>query len=102
LIKSNLHRNNKMNPSSNVNYNQSQQQQQGSQQFQNQARNYYETLGVNQNASADEITRAYKRLSLRQHPDQYKGTQQADDVNANFQHVSEAYQVLSDPERRVC
>jgi DnaJ-class molecular chaperone len=91
-----------MNSSSNVQTNQSQQQQhQGSQQSQDQARDYYETLGVRHNASADEITRAYKRISLRQHPKQYKDTKQNEDANAKFQHVSEAYQVLSDPERRV-
>ena len=65
------------------------------------ARDYYETLGVNRNAQPEDISRAYKRLSLQQHPDQYKNTSQSDQADVNFQQISEAYQALSDPERRV-
>lgn len=65
------------------------------------ARDYYETLGVAHNTSAEDITNAYKRLSLRTHPDQFKTASQKEHAEAQFSHISEAYQVLSDPERRV-
>lgn len=55
--------------------------------------NFYETLGVPKNASADDIKRAYRKLAMTEHPD--KGG------NADrFKEISEAYDVLSDPEKK--
>jgi len=56
-------------------------------------KNYYETLGVNRDAGADEIKRAYRRLASQHHPD--KGG----DKN-KFQEIEEAYRILSDPQQR--
>jgi len=58
---------------------------------------YYKTLGVERSASADEIKRAYRKLANRYHPDKNK-----DDPNAadQFSKVSEAYEVLSDKDKR--
>lgn len=55
--------------------------------------NYYETLGVENNASDDEIKKAYRKLSLIHHPDR------GGDTN-KFQEISSAYETLSDPQRR--
>jgi len=57
----------------------------------------YATLGVGADASVDELRRAYRRLALRWHPDK-----NPDDPSATeqFQQISSAYEVLSDPERR--
>ncbi len=69
--------------------------------FNENATDYYETLGVDRKATPEDISCAYKRLSLRAHPDQYKKTEQGTETETNFNHVSEAFQVLSDPEKRV-
>lgn len=60
-------------------------------------RDYYEVLGVTKSASADEIKKAYRKLAMKHHPDRNK-----DDKNAEerFKEISEAYAVLSDPEKR--
>jgi len=57
---------------------------------------YYATLGVEREASAAEIRKAYRRLARRYHPD----ISSEDDAEATFKEVNEAYQVLSDPEQK--
>lgn len=59
-------------------------------------RDYYEVLGVNKDASADEIKSAYRKLAKQYHPDLNK----SEDAPAKFKEVTEAYEVLSDPEKR--
>lgn len=61
-----------------------------------QYRDYYKTLGVERNASADEIKRAYRKLARKYHPDVNTDL----DAEDNFKDVSEAYEVLRDPEKR--
>lgn len=61
-------------------------------------RDYYEVLGVARSADAAEMKKAYRSLALRFHPDQ---NQNDKDAEAKFKEVSEAYTVLSDPEKRM-
>lgn len=58
---------------------------------------YYKVLGVSKNATQDEIKKAYKRLAKRHHPDRNPEDKTAEN---RFKEVSEAYQCLSDPEKR--
>ena len=60
-------------------------------------RDYYEVLGVAKTASADEIKSAYRKLAMKYHPDRNPGD---DSAKAKFQEASEAYEVLSNPEKR--
>jgi len=60
-------------------------------------RDYYEVLGVGKNASADEIKRAYRRMAMKYHPDKNPNNKEAE---TKFKECAEAYEVLSDPEKR--
>src|SRR3972149_134182 len=59
-------------------------------------RDYYEVLGVSRNASTEELKKAFRRLAMRFHPDRNKD----DGAEAKFKEIGEAYEVLSDPEKR--
>jgi len=61
-------------------------------------KDYYEILGVPRNASQEEIKRAYRRLAKKYHPDAYKGDKK--EAERRFREIAEAYEVLSDPEKR--
>ena len=60
-------------------------------------KDYYDILGVSKNASESDIKKAYRKLALKYHPDQNKGDKTAE---AKFKEISEAYAVLSDPEKK--
>ena len=60
-------------------------------------RDYYEVLGVAKDASADQIKSAYRKLAMKYHPDRNPGNPEAKE---KFQEASEAYEVLSNPEKR--
>ena len=59
-------------------------------------RDYYEVLGLSKNASADDIKKAYRKLAKQYHPDVNK----APDAEAKFKEINEAYEVLSDPQKK--
>lgn len=60
-------------------------------------RDYYELLGIVRSAGEDEVKKAYRKLALQYHPDRNPGDKQSEE---RFKEVSEAYQVLSDPQKR--
>lgn len=61
------------------------------------AKDYYDILGVSEDASQDQIKRAYRRLAKESHPDRNPDDDEAEE---RFKAISEAYRVLSDPEKR--
>ena len=65
--------------------------------FGKEAMDYYKELGVEKNATADQIKKAYRRLAMKYHPDHAKDDKAAEE---KFKKLSEAYAVLSDPEKR--
>lgn len=60
-------------------------------------KDYYSTLGINKSASQDEIKKAYRKLAVKYHPDKNPGNKTAEE---RFKEITEANEVLSDPEKR--
>ncbi|MBM2816886.1 MAG: DnaJ-class molecular chaperone with C-terminal Zn finger domain [Ignavibacteria bacterium] len=61
-------------------------------------KDYYTSLGVAKTASAEDIKKAYRRLAMKYHPDKNKDNNEAE---SKFKDINEAYEVLSDPEKRL-
>ena len=60
-------------------------------------RDYYEVLGINRSADKDTIKKAYRKMAKKYHPDSNAGNADAEE---KFKEVTEAYNVLSDPEKK--
>ena len=60
-------------------------------------RDYYEVLGIGKNAAADEIKKAYRQMAIKYHPDKNQGDKAAEE---KFKEAAEAYEVLSDADKK--
>lgn len=60
-------------------------------------KDYYEVLGLQKGASDEEIKKAFRKLAIKYHPDKNQGNKEAEEA---FKEINEAYQVLSDPEKK--
>ena len=60
-------------------------------------KDYYEVLGINKGASADEIKSAFHKMAMKYHPDRNPGDASAEE---KFKEVNEAYSILSDPDKK--
>jgi molecular chaperone DnaJ len=60
-------------------------------------RDYYDVLGVTRGADAEEIKKAYRKMAIKYHPDKNEGDKAAEE---KFKEAAEAYEVLSNPEKR--
>ena len=60
-------------------------------------KDYYEILGIGKSASADEIKKAYRKMAIKYHPDKNPDDKEAE---AKFKEAAEAYEVLSNPEKK--
>ncbi len=67
-----------------------------------QRKDYYKILGVDKNASADEIKRAFRKLALKHHPDRHSSAEPSvrEEEEKVFKEVSSAYSILSDPDKK--
>jgi DnaJ-class molecular chaperone len=63
-------------------------------------RDYYEVLGLAKNATDDDIKKSYRRLASKYHPDKVQGESEKTAVEIKFKEAKEAYETLSDPEKR--
>ena len=63
-------------------------------------RDYYDILGVDRNVSDDDLKKAYRKLARQHHPDLHAGDQQKKSAEEKFKEINEAYETLSDQERR--
>ncbi len=65
-------------------------------------KDYYKILDVSKEANEDEIKKAYKRMALKWHPDKHSSGEEEQRINADkmFKDISEAYSILSDPQKK--
>ena len=65
-------------------------------------RDYYEVLGVDKGASEGDIKKAYRKAAMKYHPDKFANASDAEkkDAEEKFKEINEAYQILSDPQKK--